>query len=374
MCFLENAQKGMKIIMKNKRRYRSITKRSYVAKNNKLYIIIFSCIIIFIIGALFIKLGIDERKNVEPEYSYSGEKSSSYEVLLKPNDFYESQSLPSSLYYASKSIDNFVINFKYDFNGSKETNLSYSYNVTAELIGYANDKSGQSRKVWSKTFDIAENKDIQQNYIKDFSISQDANINYETYNNLARLYEDKYGITIDAILKVRLNVSLNFYDLEKKEAKDYIELDIQINSTITNVEEKYESKSIDNIGIQGKTFNTKEILYSIIGVIFILASIAITIIAIKKSKSEESLEDMYEKNINKILKYYRDLIVTVDNKPDLSNLESLKVMILDDLIDVAEQNKAIIIRYEELKEDKSYLYVIIGKYAYIYEVTADELK
>ena len=83
---------------------------------------------------------------------------------------------------------------------------------------------------------------------------------------------------------------------------------------------------------------------------------------------------MYEKNINKILKYYRDLIVTVDNKPDLSNLESLKVMILDDLIDVAEQNKAIIIRYEELKEDKSYLYVIIGKYAYIYEVTADELK
>ena len=374
MCFLENAQKGMKIIMKNKRRYRSITKRSYVAKNNKLYIIIFSCIIIFIIGALFIKLGIDERKNVEPEYSYSGEKSSSYEVLLKPNDFYESQSLPSSLYYASKSIDNFVINFKYDFNGSKETNLSYSYNVTAELIGYANDKSGQSRKVWSKTFDIAENKDIQQNYIKDFSISQDANINYETYNNLARLYEDKYGITIDAILKVRLNVSLNFYDLEKKEAKDYIELDIQINSTITNVEEKYESKSLDNIGIQGKTFNTKEILYSIIGVIFILASIAITIIAIKKSKSEESLEDMYEKNINKILKYYRDLIVTVDNKPDLSNLESLKVMILDDLIDVAEQNKAIIIRYEELKEDKSYLYVIIGKYAYIYEVTADELK
>ena len=374
MCFLENPQKGKKIIMKNKRRYRSITKRSYVAKNNKLYIIIFSCIIIFIIGALFIKLGIDERKNVEPEYSYSGEKSSSYEVLLKPNDFYESQSLPSSLYYASKSIDNFVINFKYDFNGSKETNLSYSYNVTAELIGYANDKSGQSRKVWSKTFDIAENKDIQQNYIKDFSISQDANINYETYNNLARLYEDKYGITIDAILKVRLNVSLNFYDLEKKEAKDYIELDIPINNTITNVEEKYESKSLDNIGLQGKTFNTKEILYSIIGVIFILASIAITIIAIKKSKSEESLEDMYEKNINKILKYYRDLIVTVDNKPDLSNLESLKVMILDDLIDVAEQNKAIIIRYEELKEDKSYLYVIIGKYAYIYEVTADELK
>ena len=374
MCFLENPQKGKKIIMKNKRRYRSITKRSYVAKNNKLYIIIFSCIIIFIIGALFIKLGIDERKNVEPEYSYAREKSSSYEVLLKPNDFYESQSLPSNLYYASKSIDNFVINFKYDFKGSKETNLSYSYNVTAELIGYANDKSGQSRKVWSKTFDIAENKDIQQNYIKDFSISQDANINYETYNNLARLYEDKYGITIDAILKVRLNVSLNFYDLEKKEAKDYIELDIPINSTITNVEEKYESESLDNIGLQSKTFNTSGTAYYIAGIVFILASIAITIITIRKSKSEESLEDMYEKNINKILKYYRDLIVTVDNKPDLSNLESLNVMILDDLIDVAEQNKAIIIRYEELEEDKSYLYVIIDKYAYIYEVTADELK
>ena len=360
--------------MRNKRKYRSITKRSYVAKNIKQYVVIFSCIIIFIIGVFFIKLDVDERKNVEPKYSYAGEKSSSYEVLLKPNDFYESQSLTENLYYASKSIDNFVINFKYDFKGSKETNLDYSYNVTAELIGYANDKSGQSRKVWSRIFDIIENKDIQQNYIKDFLVSQDVNINYETYNNLARLYEDKYGITIDAVLKVRLNIFLNFYDLEEKEAEDYIELDIPINSTVTNVEENYENQSINNIGLQNKELNSKEILYCIIGIIFILGATVITIITIIKSKREQSLEDMYEKNINKVLKYYRDLIVTVDNKPNLSDLVILKVMILDDLIDVAEQNKAIIIRYEELEKDKSYLYVIVDKYAYFYEVTANELQ
>ena len=360
--------------MKKKRKYRSITKRSYSAKNNKLYIIIFSCIIIFIIGVLFIKLGIDERKNVEPEYTYTKEKGSSYEVLLKPNDFYETTSLPSNLYYASRSIDNFNINFKYDFKGSKETNLSCSYNVTAELIGYANDKSGQSKEVWSRTFDIAENKDIQQSYINEFSIEQDAIINYETYNNLVRSYEEKYGISIDAVLKVRLNVFLNLLDFYKKEAEDYIELDIPINSTITNVEERYENKIIDSIGLQSKNFNTKEALYYISGIVLALGAIAIAVINIRKSKSEETLEDMYERNMNKILKYYGDLIVTVDNKLDLSDLQELNITTLDDLIDVAEQNKAVIIRYEELEEDKSYLYVIVDKYAYIYEVTADELK
>ena len=49
-------------------------------------------------------------------------------------------------------------------------------------------------------------------------------------------------------------------------------------------------------------------------------------------------------------------------------------MTIDDLIDVAEQNKANIIRYEVIKSKVSKLYVITNNYVYIYEITVSELK
>ena len=83
---------------------------------------------------------------------------------------------------------------------------------------------------------------------------------------------------------------------------------------------------------------------------------------------------MYNYNITHILKYYRDLIVTVSNKPDLTNLKIMKLVILEDLIDVAEQNKVNIIHYEVPNKEESNLYVIVRNYVYVYVVTAKQLK
>ena len=83
---------------------------------------------------------------------------------------------------------------------------------------------------------------------------------------------------------------------------------------------------------------------------------------------------MYNYNITHILKYYRDLIVTVSNKPDLTNLKIMKLVILEDLIDVAEQNKVNIIHYKVPNKEESNLYVIVSNYVYVYVVTAKQLK
>ena len=124
-----------------------------------------------------------------------------------------------------------------------------------------------------------------------------------------------------------------------------------------------------------KIDNIKEIqiIYYIIGGTFILGSIILIIVeAINKNKKEH--EQMYNYNITHILKYYRDLIVTVSNKPDLTNLKIMKLVILEDLIDVAEQNKVNIIHYKVPNKEESNLYVIVSNYVYVYVVTAKQLK
>ena len=91
-------------------------------------------------------------------------------------------------------------------------------------------------------------------------------------------------------------------------------------------------------------------------------------------QNNKTPEQKYRHNINKILRYYKELIVTVTNKPILEDLKIMEINSLDDLIDVAEQNNSSIIHYEEIKNQRSNLYVIVNNYVYVYIVTYEELR
>ncbi len=360
--------------MKTRKRYRSISKKRYKINFADLATILL-IVIIAILGIYFIKLGLDFEKNVKPIYSYTAEKTSDYFVLLKPNNYYTSEMLPSGRYYASKSVKQYSLDFKYHFYGDKEADVKCVYNITAELSGVVDEINDNGKEVWNRTFNVLENK--KQNGKNEFYIDEKVNIDYEYYNNLARSYEKEYGIAIDSVLKVRLNVSyninLNETNIDSQDIKDYIELDIPITNTVTGVEENYESLTIKNIKPKIENVIWKKIIYYAVGIAFIIGAIVISVVRIRKNKQNITLEDMYEKNINKILKYYRDLIVTVENEPDISNLKVMRVTTMDDVIDVAEQNKANIIQYEVIESRVSKLYVIVHDYVYIYEVTANEI-
>ena len=70
-----------------------------------------------IIGIFLIGYGLMLENSIVPIYNYKVEKSSDYEVVLKPNDFYVEKEIQAGKYYASLSVDYYVINFKYLFNG-----------------------------------------------------------------------------------------------------------------------------------------------------------------------------------------------------------------------------------------------------------------
>ena len=91
-------------------------------------------------------------------YNYTIEKSDNYEVLLKSNDFYISDKLQSGMYYPGRGVDDYIINFIYDFKANEKRNLEYNYNITAELVGTVESNDGRDIEVWNRKFDILENK------------------------------------------------------------------------------------------------------------------------------------------------------------------------------------------------------------------------
>ena len=353
-----------------KRKYR----RSTRMKNIHIRIN-FIFLIIFLIGILLIKSGMEIKKEDNVIFSYNIEKKDDYKVTLKPNDFYESNTLPSGRYYASKSINSFIIDFIYDFNASKETKLNYNYNITANLVGSVANNNDQGKEVWNRNFILLDNKQLEINS-NQFNIDEQIDIDYEYYNNLARDYEEKYGLTINAILKIRFNIYLNAnltnMNLETKSIEDYIELDIPITNTVTNVEEKFEKSSTESIKDETSKLLFKQIIYYIIGGLFIIISIIQIMLWNRKGKN--TLEKRYKDNIKRILKYYRELIVTVTNEPNLENLKVMNIKTLDDLIDVAEQSRCNIIHYETKVDIESKLYVIVNEYVYVYVITGEKIK
>ena len=129
-----------------KKRYRCISK---LEKNNKLkYTIIFIIIIAIIISIAFIEFYIKNKEKSIPIYNYTIKKSDNYELLLKPNDFYTTQTLPAGGYYASNSIKSFAINLKYDFKSDKKSNIEYNYNITANLIGTIKNINEEDKEIF----------------------------------------------------------------------------------------------------------------------------------------------------------------------------------------------------------------------------------
>ena len=335
-------------------------------KNNNIVILI-----IFILIVVFINLGMNFKEKTIPVYSYKVQKSDNYEIILKPNDFYQTETLPSGGYYASNSIQAIVMNLKYIFKGNSKANIDYNYNITANLIGTVEGSNNQDKEVWNRSTVALEGND-ELNNEDEFSISEQVSINYEEYNKLTRSYEKEYGIAINAVLKIRLNISYNINNLGTE--NDYIQIDIPITNTVTEVKQDYEDETVKDINPTIENIQVGKIIFYIIATILIIIDIVLIVLRLYKNRKSRTPETMYNKNISHIFKYYRDLIVTVSNEPNLEGLKIMNVAIMEDLIDVAEQNKSSIIHYEITQNEKSKFYVIVGKYVYVYTVTANKLK
>ena len=290
-------------------------------------------------------------------------------IMLKPNDLYENESISTTQYYASKAVDSFLLDFQYDFKGDRKVDIEYQYNVSAELVGTVLTEK-LDEVVWDRNFILMDSKSDKKVATDEFAIMDEVSIDYDTYFDLVRLYEKTYDIAIDAILKVRFNIvydiNLSEVGIGTKRVEDYIELDIPVIDTVTQVKENFESNISENVVPEIENLPIKRnICYVFAGVFFF---VGVIIIFIKLRKNKISLKKTYERKVNHILKEYRDIIVTVVDRPDFGSLKIMEVAILEDLIDVAEQSKGNIIHYEDLESKENLLCVIVGDYVFLYRI------
>ena len=286
-------------------------------------------IITILTGLLFLEI---INKNIPNSNTYQLNNGTYYEVNLKPNNYFPSDTIDANKYYIAKSIKSVDIYFDYYLKNKTKDDINYSYDITATLKSYADNGT---KLIWTKDFNL---KNINNLNKEEINIKENYNLDYEYYVNYVKSFENYYNIKTANYLDVKLNIKIN------NEDNSYVLLTIPINENIVEINMKEDNTFLEN-NIQNNNIN------KIISFTIIVIAIIILISKILFHKDNEE----------NILKEYQDIIIVLQNKPNINNKNIIYLNSFKDLISIAINNNMNVFNYQ------NNYYTIIDNTYYIYE-------
>lgn len=332
-------------------------------------ILVLPAIALLILGFFLVNDGIKVNSSDSVSYNEIGDVD--YRVYLKENDYYDESYLDAGMQYIASLINTINVDFNYEVHTTEELDYHYNYEITANLV--VTDRNNSSRVLYERPETLVSNKTVQVTD-NNFVINEDVDIDYDEYNDYVNAFKSDYALNVDSNLVITLSVTTSG---DYEPTGDELNLDNEISITIPLSEQTIDiaMQTEDNIDNNGVISNVTESgitnsVSFIAGIIFDLLGIALFGVAIYIYLSNNP-KDIYETEVNKILKNYDRLIVT-SKRPNINENEFQKVIrvtSIEELIDAYETTKQPIIYYEVIPGEKSYFVIINGDILYKLTIT-----
>ncbi|MTI66909.1 MAG: hypothetical protein FH753_09960 [Firmicutes bacterium] len=322
-------------------------------------IIMIASIILIMITSFFLyreyKIKEYEEKKISL-YSYNNKSIINYEVFLKPNVLYETESIGERHIYITEFVDYLNTIFTYDFKGEKEAEIKGNYEIVAVVEGYTGE--GETYKsIWKKAFTLVSKKKFN---VKDkkVSINQEVPIKFHEYNNFAKKVIEDSKIYSSVKLNVFMDVNLKANtDKGLIEEKITPAIEIPLN---TNYFEIAGELSQDKEGSIEKTVKVelpvdrkKVISYCVLIGIFLIVLLFVLIF----TKGILDINPL-EKKLKKIFKSHGDRLVALKDEVIYDYEKINTVNSIDDLVRISDEiGKPIMYKYSENLLDITKFYV-----------------
>lgn len=273
--------------------------------------------------------------------------------------------------YISSIIDYIDINFKYNMKISDDVNGNYKYNITATLM--ANRANNESGTYWTKDYTIQEDTLLPVMQQDSVSINQNVKIDYQNYNQLLIGFKKEYGLAIDGILRINLNVSTDLgEDSENRITKNTV-MSIDMPLVDSSIDIKFNTnENSSNTGVlkYNRKVSDNKIypLLKFVGISVLILTVIPIAFMIKSIIDKNKRISEYNKKVNKILTTYDSIIVNTKAIKDLSNYNVIKVRRFEELID-AHSEVRMPINYVEIKKNQYSMFILINNnVAWIYRI------
>lgn len=331
-----------------------------------LYIVMIAVAIysIFLISTSFTS----ETKEKTAITTYKQTPNISYTVNLKDNNFYDTKTLPMNKYYVTRIIDSIDSTFNYEFSSDHVSDLKYTYDITATLVGKNTTTDGEV-EVWSKTYTILKPTSQSSKDSNSFRINENVKLDYKYYQTVVETFKSEIGLNIDAVLNVKLNVSVSGkYGSTPINETAFAQMSLPVGTSTTKV-----TLTSSNVGpqiIYDMANDLEEVQITYPRLIFGILLAVITLIGIAyatKKLINLTKKTEFTMEINKILKNYGDIIAESKQLPDYRNLEVMDIVSFQDMVDIEEELRSPII-FVRTSEESAWFIIIQDNRMYRYIV------
>jgi len=323
-------------------------------------LIIFACF--NIVNTVSSENSIKKNKEV---YSYKNKFNYDYSVDLKDNKYIDEKNLDASKKnYITDLIDNINLDLNYDYVGSTESKIEYTYKIIGQLNGvYTTDN--EEMKIWEKEYVLKD--EMSNTETSDhISISESLALNLSEQNDLVKSFQEEMGFSIDANYVVKLIVDIKTEVKGKEIVNRYV-------SSVTMDLAKKVTEIRGNNNVEEENFIAKEytdegsINYIALVVYIVIIIVAVFMfISVIGKESTTVVKDRYRQELNRILKICQEKIVQASSNPIAENSNVIEVKDFSEMIKVSEELFKPILYWFCQETDEAQFCVISNNMVYRY--------
>jgi hypothetical protein len=300
------------------------------------------------------------KEKLVPTYAYTHTGIFDYTIHIKNNSLFASKILkPGQGTIFKKLVDHINISFTYEFMSTRVSQVSGSYEITAEV----------QTNYWTKEFPIIRSKKFEGNTTQTTN-SETFPLNVTTYEKYIETINEQTGVAAtETMLTIKCTVFLSAtsnedevneiftHSIQIPLGNNVITLEGELSKTQNGQKETTEEEYLPGVTSQRSNWTASS-------AVFIVLLIGVVLL----TKSDmESLKSP-SRHLKKIKRKYGEWIVDVDTPPSRSiGAEKVETSSFDDLLKISEELGKPIIHHEN-KEKNHTFYVLEETVHYTYTI------
>jgi len=339
-----------------------------------IFIFVLGIIITFLLSLSLFIMHSERNENYYIEYD---EKSNiDYQVYLKENEFFENDFLGNDKEYVASLIDYINADFNYKLS-LDEGNVEYKYSYRVEANVSVKRKSG-GNYIYNTKETLVDRVENETNN-KEVNIKESLKLDYNYYNDLINRFINVYSLDdIESVLTINLYVNVvgSCEEFKENASKESVmSLNIPLTTKTVAIEMSDDLINTENNVMQCKKDDGNSILFCIAGVIFALADVALVVLMCRYIIRTRTAENIYERELKKILNNYSSYIQKLTNDLDFKKYQILKIDTFTDMLEIRDTIRQPILMNEN--EEKTGAYFVIpssSKILYVYRLKVSDIK
>lgn len=311
-----------------------------------------------------------DKSGVIMDYTSSGNLD--YKVYLKQNDFIDNSYLNAGEAYILDLIDHIEISSLYSFKSTVKTNVTGTNKLVSKLKVYYKESTDKNNNP-----EVMTKEKVLDEKVMSFNDSNYASVgSYDLYLtdylNMVKDFQNQVKIAVDGYLEVS-EVSdfsgsvggASYNDTYSNTIK------IPLSSSVVKIESSISKPKTKSV-YESDLVKTNKTVMSYIVIANIITFIIICFLLRKLFTFTNKTE--YERELNKILKNYDDIIVNTSTILDVSKYKLIEIDEFKEILNLSRELLLPIMNYEMKKGEETWFYVIKDDILYRYIVSKEKLE